>query len=210
MKSLVLPRLLLVGSLFAFAAVLSSYLQAAAGPVNIRTWSVTQSQENVQVESCAGSAITTSYSLTREIRRFNAPDDSSVFERQQVDFAGAIGNAVTGKSYAYDGQFTRYIDSSKPAEATIANLKLRFEVGTPGMFEYTLDKVEFDLSDNPAAIVQAIVPHVLRTDLCSLLGGPAISMTPNNIDTNEPLQNLTPNYAPLPCDQPRMDPAYSC
>jgi hypothetical protein len=161
------------------------------------------------VESCAGSAITTSYSLTRETRRFSAPNDSYVFERQQVGFAGAIGNAATGKAYAYDGQFTRYLDNSKPV-AMIVNLKLRFEVGTPGMFEYKLDKVDFSVSDNPAAIVQAIVPYVLHTDLCSLLGATGIGMTPNNIDTNEPLQNLKPSYAPLPCDQPRMDPAYNC
>jgi hypothetical protein len=174
MHSHALPRLLFVGFLFAFIAAGAVHYRAGAEQIVVQDWTVMQSQENVPVQACGGSAITTSYTTTRDYRRFNDPNGKMLFERQQVEFTGAIGNAVTGKSYAYDGHFTKNTDYDQRS-TEIANLKLRFEVGTPGMFTYSLDQVEFNLADDPAAIVKAIVPQALHMDLCYLLGGPTES-----------------------------------
>jgi hypothetical protein len=200
MHSHTIPRLLLTGFLFAFIA--ASVIPLSTAAKSDTEWSFTESRENVFVESCGNSRITTSFTITRTHR--------TVFDyRENVRFAGAIGNDTTGTSYAYDGYYTRAAVDDESSFA-ITDLQLRFEVGTPGMFTVSFAQVGFRLADSPLSVIKTIVPSVVQTDLCSLLGGPVVSTTSNNIDTNEPLQNLAPSYAPLPCDQPRMDPAYNC
>src|SRR3954453_14599573 len=133
MHSHALPRLLLISFLFAFVFAGASHHWARAEQIVVQDWTTTQSQEDVPVQTCGGSPITTSYTTTSDYRRFNDPNGALLFQGQDVRFAGAIGNAVTGKSYAYDGHFSRNTDYEMHS-STIANLKLRFEVGTPGMF----------------------------------------------------------------------------
>ncbi len=194
MHSYALPRLLLMSFLFAFIAAGAAHYRAGAEQIVVQDWTVTQSQENVPVQACGASVITTSFTTTRDYRRFNDPNGKMLFERQQVEFTGAIGNAVTGKSYAYDGHFTKNTDYDQRS-TEIANLKLRFEVGTPGMFTYTLDQVEFNVADDPAAIVKAIVPQALHMDFCYLLGGPTeikVWIPSANIWANSASENLAP------------------
>jgi len=178
MHSRSVPRLLLVGFMFAFIAAGGFHFKTAASQIAVQEWTNTQSQEDVLVQSCGSSDITTSYSVTRDYVRYNIPNVDPVFERQQVSFTGSIGNATSGKSYEYDGHYSQAIDF-KRGTAEISNLLLRFEVGTPGEFSRSLDRVDFDLGDSPEAVVKAIVPNALHMDLCYLLGGPALSEVPS-------------------------------
>ncbi|MFL5758572.1 MAG: hypothetical protein ACJ789_02470 [Thermomicrobiales bacterium] len=177
MHSRSIPRLLLVSLMFAFIAAGALHVKTAASQVAVQEWTTTQSQEDVPVQSCGGSDITTNYTITRDYVRYNIPNVDPVFERQQVSFTGSIGNATSGKSYEYDGRFSQAIDFKRGA-VSITDLILRFEVGTPDQFSVSLDKVGFDLADNPPAVVQAFVPFALHTDLCDLLGGPAEDVVP--------------------------------
>jgi hypothetical protein len=191
MHSHAIPRLLLVGFMFALAA--AGTLRFSADASERTTWSDTTSEEDVLVQPCYGFNITTSYTADRTYQVVENYYNNQIFERQHVSFTGALGNASTGKSYAYDGEYTRTADIHDGTTA-ISNLLLRFEVGTPGQFTVELTKVEFDLADNPPAVVKAIVPHVLQRDLCSVFGSPAATYVgPTNISTNEPLQKLTPS-----------------
>ncbi|MFL5758574.1 MAG: hypothetical protein ACJ789_02480 [Thermomicrobiales bacterium] len=233
MRSHPIPRLLLVGFMFALIAAGSIHHKDAAA--SSADSSNTISEENVLVQACKGFAITTSYTADRAYHIVEYHTGHTVVERREVSFAGAIGNAKTGKSYAYDGHYTRLANFDQ-GKTTFSDLLLRFEVGTPGQFsvsfagtspdrlsvswasgepgQFTVpfEQAGIELVDNPLAVVQAIVPNVLHVDLCSMFGASATikGAAPQNIDTNEPLQNLDPSQSAAPCDQPRMDPAYNC
>jgi hypothetical protein len=163
------PRLLI--PVFALVLIVAGALSA---PASARTqldelsWSETESQENVLVQTCDGFDLTTSYTVNRDYHRFiDVPNNLNV-EWVGVDFAGAIGNSVTGKSYAYDGKLMRWSDYDKN-ETAITNLTLRFEVGTPGQFLVAIDRIELDLETDPSAVIKAFVPNALQMELCYLL-----------------------------------------
>jgi hypothetical protein len=122
------------------------------------------------VQGCDNFDVTTSYTVNRVHNLVEEYTREAVFERQQVDFTGAMANSETGLSYAYDGHYTTVADYDK-GSFTISNLQLRFEVGTAGQFSVSLAKVDFKLVDSPPAVVQAIVPNVLQRDLCELFAG---------------------------------------
>jgi hypothetical protein len=166
------PRLLLVGLILALITTGVGIAPTAAKSPGVRTWSSTQSRENVFVQACGGSAITTNYTTTRLYLQYGDSLTKPISEYQHVSFTGVVGNAATGKSYAYHGHYTRATDFD-PHSFAIYDLLLRFEVGTPGMFSVSFDHIGFDLMDNPAAVVQKIVPNVLQMDLCYLFGGSA-------------------------------------
>jgi hypothetical protein len=208
MHSHKLPRLLLVGFMFALIAAGTVQYRAAAkdtaGP------SYTISYEDVLVQACGGFDITTSYTVDRDIHVLDYYYGHTVNERRQVSFSGAIGNSATGKSFAYDGHYTRTANFDQGTK-TFTDLLLRFEVGTPGEFSLSLARADFDLVDNPPAVVQAIVPSVLQMDLCYLLGGSTAStyQGPTNISISEPLLNLAPvQPANEPYDTSSIPPEY--
>jgi hypothetical protein len=191
-----IPRFLLTGLLFAFVAANAVYFSAAAKSTH--EWSNTQSRENVFVDACGSSIITTSFTTTRTHR------DVTDY-REHVRFAGSVGNDITGNSYAYDGHYDRAAVDDQGGFA-VTDLVLRFEVGTPGMFTVSFKQVGFRLADSPPGVIQTIVPRVLQMDLCSVLGGPTTSTT----------VSMPPIYVPAdsatqPChDQPRMGLPYGC
>lgn len=182
MRSHMLPRLLFVGFLFAFAAsglLYSSGVAKIAPDPSNRT-----SEENVLVEACSGFDVTASYDAERTYDIVEYYTGHTAVERRQVSFTGSMGSAVTGKAYTFDGHYTRTATFDQ-GKTSFTDLLLRFEVGTPGMFTVSFAQVGFDLVDDPSTVVRTIVPSVLQTDLCSLFGGPAIGVEPNNSDTNE-------------------------
>jgi hypothetical protein len=194
MHSHTIPRLLLVGFMFALIATGIVRYNAGAEQVALRDWTTTQSQENEFVQSCGAASIKTSYTTIRHYRRFDSPGGDEIVNHQDVKFSGAIGNVVTGKSYAYDGSYTRIADLEQGTNA-VSNLLFRFEVGTPGMFSVSFKHVGFELADTPTAVIQTIVPHVLQRDLCSVLGGTTannVSMPPTSIWINNALGKIAP------------------
>jgi hypothetical protein len=159
------------------AFALSTAIQFRASASDHTRWNDTVSVEDAMVQACAGFTVTGSYTADRAIQVVENYDGSQFYERRDVTFTGALGNATSGKSYAYDGQYTR-IASPALGKAVVSNLSLRFEVDTPGEFSVSLKHVEFDLADDPHAVVKAIVPNVLQMDLCQLFGGSTIGAVP--------------------------------
>jgi hypothetical protein len=208
-----IPRLLLVGFMFALIAAGTVQNRAAArDTVDTVEPTNTFSYENVLVQTCGGFDITTSFTVNRAYDVVDYYYGHAVIERRQVSFTGAIGNAATGKSYAYDGHYTRTADFFQGTK-TFTDFLLRFEVGTPGEFSLSLARADFDLVDNPPEVVQAIVPSVLNMDLCYLLGGSTAGayQGPTNISTNEPLQNLEPVQPDDSCTiEARLELPYGC
>jgi hypothetical protein len=135
------------------------------------------SVEDGLVQACAGFNVTGSYTADRAFEVVENFNGSPFYERQDVTFAGALGNATSGKSYAYDGAFTR-IGNPELDKVKVSNLSLRFEVDTPGEFTVSLNRVDFDLSDNPQLIVKTILLNVLQMDVCQLFGGSTIGNGP--------------------------------
>jgi hypothetical protein len=158
--------------------------------------SETASFENVAVQSCDGFAITSSYTVTRAYRIVEDYAHHVVVEHRQVSFSGALANSTNGKSYVYDGHFTLNANYDE-GFFQISDLLLRFEVGTLGEFSLSLARTDFDLIDNPPAVVQAIVPDVLHKDLCDLFGGPMIGAKPSNISSYQILPRLATNQSIL-------------
>jgi hypothetical protein len=177
--------------MFALIASGATHFRAAASPVDLQNWTSTESRENVPVQKCGDSNITASYTTTREYVRYNVPAVQPVYEIQHVSFAGSIGNATSGKSYEYAGRYSR-IDDFVQGNVWTYDLSLQFEVGTPGEFTYSLTNVDFELGNNPAAVVQEIVPNALHMDLCYLLGGPVASV---NLAPGQPVNVHTENSA---------------
>jgi hypothetical protein len=50
------------------------------------------------------------------------------------------------------------------------------------MFSLSFAQADFDLADNPPAVVSTLVPHVLRMDLCGLFGESSVEREPDAID----------------------------
>jgi hypothetical protein len=173
-----IPRLLVVSLLLAFIFAGAHQFSADAksgepeqwgeGLLYLNDWSETNSQENVLVQTCNGFDITSSY--TANIAHHLTTDHSGnkVTERTNFDFAGAIGSSVSGKSYAYDGEFMRWADYDRN-RVTINDLVLRFEVGTPGEFTIAVNRIEMDQVSDPADVIKAFVPNALQMELCYLL-----------------------------------------
>jgi hypothetical protein len=163
-----IPRLFVIA--LSFTVVLTSLIASPAAAGRIE-WSETESQEDAFVQACDKFDITSSYTVTTAHLLVTDSSGDEVHEQMQVDFAGAIGIAVTGKSYAYDGRFTRRSDYNR-GNVTVTDLLLRFEVGTPGQFSVAIARIERNLMADPPAIVKMLVPNTLRmSDLCYLFGG---------------------------------------
>jgi hypothetical protein len=196
------PRLLLVGCLFALMA--AGAIQGSAAAKTTADPSNTISDENVMVQACNGFDITTSYTVIRTYHVVEYHTGHTVIERRHVSFAGSLGNAATGKVYAYDGQYTRLANFDQ-GESSFSDFQLWFEVGTPGMFSVSYPKVNFDLQDDPLSVVQAIVPNVLHMDLCYLFGG----STSRGIESMPPRSNSNLGSF-LSCDPTRLEPTPGC
>jgi hypothetical protein len=172
MNTHIAPRLLIPAlALVLVVSGLLAGLTSASAQLEDRSWSATESQENVLVQACNGYDLTTNYTINRDYHRFVDSSDHLNLEWLGADFAGSIGNAETGKSYAYDGKFNRWSDYEHNTVA-ITNLMLRFEVGTPGQFTLAIDRIELDLEADPAAVIRTFVPDALQMELCYLIGGP--------------------------------------
>src|SRR4051794_32620661 len=111
-------RFLLTGLTVALMAAATIHFTRAAERT---TWSDSTSQESQVVQGCAGFDITASYTANRVHNLVEEYSHGIVIERQQVDFAGALGNSVTGLSYAYDGHYTFVTNNDKGTNA-ISNL----------------------------------------------------------------------------------------
>jgi hypothetical protein len=159
-----------------------------AGAIDNHAWSETESQEDVLVQACDGYDLTTSYNMNRNHHLFTDYTDGLKLEQETVNFTGAIGNSLTGKSYAYDGKFTRWSDYLKN-EVTVNDLELRFEVGTPGEFTVAVDRIERDVVADPAEVIKQFVPYALRLDLCYLLGAPVTDPAP--VEPIDPINQYT-------------------
>jgi hypothetical protein len=167
----------------------------AARAAGTRTWSDESSREDVPVQTCGGFAITSSYTTVRAYHIVADRSGATVIERQQVSFTGSLGNATTGKSFAYDGYYSRMADYDQE-NASISDLLVRFEVDTPDMVTISLARVNFHLVDSPPAVIQAIVPSVLQVDLCTLLGNSSTSKGAGTSDLDQPFHQSIPD----PCD----------
>jgi hypothetical protein len=162
-----LSRLLVAALTLALFA--TGVLSASAAAPNKTVWSDTTSRENIVVQACASFTVISSYTTDREHHVVEDYSGQSVYERHEVSFSGTLANTSNDKAYLYDGHFTRSANWDL-GKAQISDLLLRFELGTPGEFSFSLGKADFALVDSPPAVVQAIVPHVLHMDLCYLFG----------------------------------------
>jgi hypothetical protein len=162
-----LRRLVIAG--FILSLIATGILSAPAAAQHTTDWSETSSGENVLVQSCSGFSVISSYTADREDHVVKDYTGQSVYERRDVTFSGTLANTSTDKAYLYDGHFTRTANWDQGG-VLISNLLVRFEVGTPGEFSFSLGNADFDMVDSPPAVVQSIVPHVLHMDLCYLFG----------------------------------------
>src|SRR3954447_1979550 len=131
------PRLLFASFMFAVIATGAMTYTAVANSTTNRT--DTTSRENVPVQTCGDVPITSSYTVTRTSNVVEDYPGHEVVERRQVTFSGALGNATAGNSFRYDGHFTRTADYDQ-GQSQITDLFVRFEIGTPGEFSYSLAK----------------------------------------------------------------------
>jgi hypothetical protein len=170
------------------------------GLLHLVDWTETQSQEAEPVQKCDGFDITNSYTanIAHHLTIDNSGDE--VIERMTVDFAGAIGNSQTGKSYAYAGTFTRWSDYVWN-KVTINDLELRFEVGTPGQFTIGIDRIEMDLVADPAEVIKTFVPNALQTELCYLLADAAAPSAPQSISATVHTENSVLEQSVAPYDE---------
>src|SRR5215211_1001099 len=128
-----IPRLLLVGLTLGLIVTGASFTPTAANLANTREWSTTQSYENVFMQGCGDSDVSSNYTTSRRYRQHVDTVGKPIFEYQHVSFIGTVGNVSTERSYAFDGHYVRITDFDQ-GRAAISDLLLRFEVGTPGMF----------------------------------------------------------------------------
>jgi hypothetical protein len=189
-----IPRLLVLSLMLTLVFANAIHFKAAASD---RTqWTDSVNVEDALVQACSDFDVTGSYTADRTNQVVENYDGSTFYERRDVTFTGALGNATSGKSYAYNGQYTR-ISSPNLGKVAVSNLALRFEVDTPGEFSVSLKRVEFDLSDDPHAVVKAIVPNVLQMDLCQLFGGSTIGAGPI-VPSSHPSADMSDGYLALP------------
>jgi len=186
---------LLFASLTLILIATSLLIAPAARAAGAREWSDESSREAVPVQTCRGFAITSSYTTVRAYHIVADRTGATVLERQQVSFAGAIGNASTGMSFAYDGHYARVADYERET-ASISNLLLRFNVDTPDMITVSLGTVNFDMVDSPPSVIQTIVPNVLQMDLCGLLGSSSGGKGDDTSASDQPSLDANPD----PCD----------
>jgi hypothetical protein len=173
MHSHTYPRLLLVGFLFAFMAAGALHFKAQAA--GVREWTDTTSQEDTLAAACPGLDLTTSYLVNRSNRVVEDYPGHSIVDSQHVTFTGTIGNGLDDSSYGYDGFYLRTTDHSQ-GKVWISDLLLHFGTGTPKAVTISLAHADFDLPGSPAEAIQLLVTNVLRTDLCSLVGGTASTL----------------------------------
>jgi hypothetical protein len=214
MQTRFIPRLLTAGLLLAFIFAGMNHLTANAksgqtdlwgeGLLHLVDWTEQNTQEDVLVQKCDGFDITSSYTVNIAHHLTTDNSGNEVLERMNVDFAGAIGNGLTGKSYAYDGTFIRWSDYIRN-KVTINDLELRFEVGTPGEFTVAVDRIEMDLVADPAVVVKQFVPNTLQMELCYLLSDASsvsVSTPPRyyaDIDEPQTCADRARPGVPLPC-----------
>jgi hypothetical protein len=189
-----IPRLLVLSLMLTLVFAQAIHFKAAASDQT--RWTDSLNVEDALVQACYGFNVTGSYTADRATQVVENYDGSLFYERRDVTFTGALGNAASGKSYAYDGQFTR-ISSPGLEKPAVSNLSLRFEVDTPGEFSVSLKRVEFDLSDDPHAVVKAIVPNVLHMDLCQLFGDSTIGYGPIT-PSSHPSADMSDGFLALP------------
>jgi hypothetical protein len=187
------PRLLVLGLMLTL--VLTVHFRTFAAEQT--TWTDTESVENGLVQACTGFNVTGSYTADRAHQIVENYYDNQVFERQNVTFTGTLGNAAAGKFYAYDGGYTRTANMRQGSEVIISNLSLQFEVDTPNAFTVSVPYVDFDLADNPQAVIKPLVPNVLRMDVCQLFGGSTIGYGPI-IPSSHPSADINAENTALP------------
>jgi hypothetical protein len=214
MHTRVIPRLLLVGFMFALiAAGTTTHFKAAAA--DTADWSNTTSGENQFVHACTGFDITTSYTTNLKYHVVENYTGDKVVERLNVSFAGALANAKNGQSLPYDGRFTRTTDHL--GRTTISDLQLRIQLPLPGDWTISLDRVNTNLDPNPVDVIQTVASRQLQSGLCVMLGRWVNTddlgrppYGPPSSGTTEWTPQSPAADRPAPCDRPRMDPAYNC
>jgi hypothetical protein len=205
-----IPRLLMLSLMLAFA--LSTAIQFRASAAERIDWTETNSEENVLVQECGLYNITSSY--TAEIAHHLIADNEGdeVSEQMNVDFVGSVGNPATGKSYQYDGHFTRWSNYIQ-SQVTITDLELRFEVGTPGQFTVAIDRIKMDLVADPTDVIKKFVPNALQMELCYLLPGSydwnvAPAIPPSATDTETALSLAVSDLERTYSEPPETIPGY--
>lgn len=167
MRSHQLPRLLLVGFIFALAAASAPHFRVVAAGTS--SWSETASGENEYVESCKGFAIITNYSSNLDYSVVKNYSGDPVVENVNVTFAGALANSVTGTSLPYSGKFTRTSDYHI-GRVAVSDLELRIGLPTPGDFTVNVARQEMDLGSNPKDVLHSFAQQQLESGICVLLG----------------------------------------
>jgi hypothetical protein len=205
-----IPRLLALSLMLTL--VFSSAILFRASAAERIDWTETNSQENALVQGCGLYNITTSYivDIAHHLITDNTGDE--VTEQLNVDFAGSVGNAASGKSYQYDGHFTRWSNYAV-GRVMITDLELRFEVGTPGQFAITVDRVEMDLLPDPTEVIKQFVPNALQMELCYLLPGSydwnvAPAIPPSATDTETALSLAVSDLERTYSEPPETIPGY--
>jgi hypothetical protein len=167
MHSYTLPRLLLVGFLFALIAASGIHYKAAAQ--NSGDWTQTMSGEDEFVQACKGFDITTSYTSNLAYHVIENHSGDPVVERVNVSFAGALTNAKNGQSLPYDGTFTRTSDYHI-GRVTVTDLELRIQLPTPGDWTVKIEQQDMDLLANPVSVIQTVAKTQLESGICVMLG----------------------------------------
>jgi hypothetical protein len=213
MHTHVIPRLLLVGFMFALIAAGSIHIKASAA--DTVDWSDTTSGENQFVHACTGFDITTSYTTNLKYHIVENYTGDKFFERLNVSFTGALANSKNGQSLPYDGRFTRTTDHL--GRTTISDLQLRIQLPSPGDWAVSLDRVNTNLDPNPVDVIQTVASRQLQSGLCVMLGrwvnSPDLGRPPYGPPSSGTTEWIPQNPASdpvAPCDRPRMDPAYNC
>jgi hypothetical protein len=189
-----IPRFLVLSLMLAF--VFSTAIQFRASASDHTRWTDTVSVEDALVQACSGFNVTGSYTADRATQVVENYDGSLFYERRNVTFTGALGNATSGKSYAYDGQFTR-MSSPNLGKVYVANLALRFEAGTPDEFTVAYEHLDVDWGTDPHRVIRAILPTMLQMDLCELFGGSTIGYGPI-APSSHPSADMSDGYLALP------------
>jgi hypothetical protein len=181
MSTHAIPRLLLVGCLFAFIVTGAVHSKAAA-KAGTMDWSETVSGEEEFVQACNGFDITSSYTSNRAFHVVENYSGDWVVERLNISFAGSLANAKNGSSLPYDGKFTR-TTYSHLGRVTVSDLELRIGLPTPGDFTLKIARQEMDLASNPVDVIHAFAQRELESGICVLLG--------RSFPANVPARGLT-------------------
>jgi hypothetical protein len=168
----------LLAFLAALAVALTVARPAAAETV---AWTDTASHENVPVQACDGIDLVTSYTVTRQYLTVNSAPHHTIWEEQQVQFAGSLSNDATGLRLTYGGQYTRIADLDA-GTVVVRGLWLRVLPPDNHPIDVTITRYDGGMSDAPPAVLLAAGPAVVTTRLCELLGSdPAVAPADVNI-----------------------------